>query len=64
MNKIRITKTEKPLGRSSFVLNFKHTNFDIVSDFGFQYWDLGRDLCLSETGHIAKIGNGTFETTH
>ena len=64
MNKIRITKTEKPLGRSSFVLNFKHSTFDIVSDFGFRYSDLGRDLRLSETGHIAKIGDRTFETTH
>jgi hypothetical protein len=64
MTKIRMTKTGKPLYRSSFVLNFEHSNFDIVSDFGFRYWDFGRDLCLSETGHIAKIRNGTFETTH
>ena len=64
MNKIRITKTEEPLCRSGFVLNFEHSNFDIVSDFGFRYSDLGCDLCLSVTGHIAKIGDKTFETTH
>ena len=40
--------------RSGFVLNFEHSNFDIVSDFGFRYADLGRDLYLSKTGHIAK----------
>ena len=40
--------------RSGFVLNFEHSNFDIVSDFGFRYSDLGRDLYLSKTGHIAK----------
>ena len=64
MNKIQITKTEEPLWRSGFVLNFEHSNFDIVSDFGFRYSDLSRDLGLSETGHIAKIGDITFETTH
>ena len=64
MNKIRITKTEEPLCRSGFVLNFEHSNFDIVSDFGFRYSYLGRDLCLPETGHVAKIGDRTFETAH
>ena len=64
MNKIRITKTEEPLCRSGFVLNFEHSNFDIVSDFGFRYSDLGRDLCLSETGHISEIECITFETLY
>ena len=45
-------------------MNFEHSNFDIVSDFGFRYSDLGRDLCISEPGHIAKIGDRTFETAH
>jgi len=50
-------------------LNFEHSNFDIVSDFGQFYKirrisDLGHDLIVSETGHIAKIVGGTFETTH
>ena len=42
----------------------------VIETFGFricfEFWisDLGRDLCLSETEHIAKIGDRTFETTH
>ena len=64
MNKIRITKTEKPWCRFGFVLNFEHSNFNIVSDFGFRYSDLGHHLRVSETGHIAKIGDRTFETMH
>jgi len=63
MNKIPITKTEESLCRPGFVLNFEHSNFDIVTDFGFRYSDLG-DLCLSETIHVAEIGDRDFETTH
>jgi hypothetical protein len=64
MNKILIIKTEEPLRRFGFVLNFAHSDFDIVSDFGFRYSDFGHDLRLLETRHIAKIGDRTFGTTH
>jgi hypothetical protein len=57
-------KTKKPQFRSGLVLNFEHSNFDIVSDFGFRYSDLDPDLWLSGTGHIAKTGDRTFEITH
>jgi len=50
-------------------LNFEHSNFDIVSDFGRfykirRYSDLGHDLLGSDTGQIAKIVGETFKTTH
>jgi len=63
MTKIQITKTS-PTDAGAVVLNFEHSNFDIVSDFGFRFSDLGHDLLVSETGQIAKIVGGNFETTH
>jgi hypothetical protein len=41
MTKISMTKTNKPMPphQGSFVLNFEHLNFDIVSDFVFRASD-------------------------
>jgi hypothetical protein len=69
MNKIRITKTEEPGCLPGFVLNFEHSNFDIVSDFGQfykirRYSDLGHNLRVSQIGHITILCDRTFETTH
>ena len=40
MNKTLIVETKEPLCPFGFVLNFEHSDFDIVSDFGFRYSDL------------------------
>jgi hypothetical protein len=39
MTEISMTKTHAE-DSEWFVLNFEHSNFDIVSDFGFRYSDL------------------------
>ncbi len=47
-----------PRLKSNFLsFDFEHSNFDVISD-------LGGDLSLSETGHIAYIGDRTFETIY
>jgi len=41
MTEILMTKTDGYFCyQANLVLNFEHSNFDIVSDFGFRYSDL------------------------
>ena len=51
----------------TFVLNFEHWGFDIVSDFGFRYSDF-HNACFFllhlKPDLIAKIEHRTFETPH
>jgi len=62
MTKILILKHDIE-ARDLFVLNFKHSNLDIVSDFGFRYSSFYCDSLLSESGRIAQIYQKNFKTT-
>ena len=49
---------------ADLVMNFEHSDFDIVSDFGFRYLDFHKNCVVSLRFQIAKIAYKSFETLH
>jgi len=57
MTEILMTKTDGySCYQSNLVLNFGHSNFNIVSDFGFRYSNFYKDCFISVDFKLPKSG--------